>query len=442
MINLQARIRMVPLKTIGVTAPLLWLVLFSTTQGQDLFLAKRLPSPLPNGAIHYQQALLGLGTISLEERAILEQPLWDVLKNNPDGNLPQEFVELVFAGRHALRNAKVGSQQEVADFGVDLSHFGSGTVLPHVQPMLKLGRLVAIAGIYHESQDDWKQAGMRYFQTLRMGRHMTHQRTLLEALVGIEILEKSYLLLGDWAVGCPEHSYILAAFLNLEPLTHDMVAPARTLAYEAGIRSHQFDRVKDAFPDGPWAEMILEAMGEFAPGKDRKSMQKKAISLCVERGIPEKIFQDKDAFDQHINKLQKLNLRSAEATAACMSLPPVARMKVGQRIYKKFQQPLKDLGDHSMINPAETGAYFAMHDAELTLARVVLALAAERKNTKFPEELTDVAHRFGGQVPHSPYDGSPLNYETIDGGNGFSINVSAVEAHGITLPKVEFTSSS
>jgi len=90
-------------------------------------------------------------------------------------------------------------------------------------------------------------------------------------------------------------------------------------------------------------------------------MQTKAISLCVQRGIPENIFPGKDAFDQHVSKLQKMNLRSAETTAACMSLPPVARMKVGHRIYKKFQQSLKDLGDHSMINPAETGAYFAMH---------------------------------------------------------------------------------
>ena len=68
----------------------------------------------------------------------------------------------------------------------------------------------------------------------------------------------------DWAIGYP----VLAAFLNLEPLAHNMVAPARTLAYEASIRSHQLERVKDAFPD-------------------------------------------KDAFDQHVSKLQKMNLRSA-----------------------------------------------------------------------------------------------------------------------------------
>ena len=56
--------------------------------------------------------------------------------------------------------------------------------LPHCQPMLELGRLLTLTGIYAQIEGDWEKAASLMFEGMRMGRQMTGQPTLAEVVRG------------------------------------------------------------------------------------------------------------------------------------------------------------------------------------------------------------------------------------------------------------------
>jgi hypothetical protein len=51
-----------------------------------------------------------------------------------------------------------------------------------------------------------------------------------------------------------------------------------------------------------------------------------------------------------------------------------------------------------------------------------------------------VAGLFDGEVPKSPYDGSELQYQSLNGGKDFSLIVPEVTVEGVTLSRVDFSS--
>jgi hypothetical protein len=418
------------------------LAVVSQALAQSGTLAEPLPTPSPNAALHYQRALLFLGAVDADGRNLLKEPVWEVLPELNEG-LPQEAKRLLYRGRHAIRAASLGARLDHCDFGIDLREAGPNTMVPHAAPMLRLARLLTLRGALAESQGEWEEAAVVYFDGLRMGRHMTHQPTLIEAMAGIEMLENNYFALAKWAARSPSRSLAARAFGLLETLADDMIDPARTLSFEAGIMSAQFKQLRRAYPDGPWAEMILDAYElEMPADAKRKAIQARAIAECTKRGVPKEAFDDVTSFNNYLDRFEALSARCAEACAACMTLPPTARVERGQRIYEKYEKLLAVLGDdQSLIDPAQIGAMFATHEAELVLARTALAVAASKSEKGFPEKLEAVAARFGGKVPASPYDGSPLAYEVFDDGQAFSLVVHEVRVAGITLPQIDFDST-
>jgi hypothetical protein len=397
------------------------------------------PSPSSNAALHYNRAMLCISMIAPETRDLLTKPIWDEVRGLPPDQLRGKLSTLLHEGRHALRAALLGCQQNEADFGLDYGDSGVGA-MPHVDPMLQVGRLITLAGLDAQLRGDWKRAGTLFFYGLRLGRHMTHQATLAEALTGVEILENNYFALANCAVHCPDRYLVKRAFTILEIYSEDMVSPATTLLREARIVSHRCNKLKEAFPDGPWAEMLLEALGEFVHSESESHHEQQAIELCVKRGVPRSVFTDKKAFDAKVTEIQNLWVECFEATAAAMLLPAQARAERGRQIFEEYNQKLSRLGDSGMLDPAQIGNVFAVHDAELAMARLVLAAAASRTEAGFPASLHEVAGMFGGSLPVSPYDNSPIRYAVTNGGKDITVAVGEVNAGDLTLPKIEFSS--
>ena len=138
-----------------------------------------------------------------------------------------------------------------------------------------------------------------------------------------------------------------------------------------------------------------------------------------------------------VDKLRDTQLAMARATAASMTLPTRAAVVRGQAIYDKYAPRLRELGDADVVNPGHMAAVFATHDAELALLKVVLALAASKTDAGFPDTLESIAHRFGGEVPRSPYDDSSFSYQVLEG-SGFRLAVREVQAGEIVLPRIQF----
>ena len=122
---------------------------------------------------------------------------------------------------------------------------------------------------------------------------------------------------------------VVTASAMIESLADNMTDPAGTLRYEASILRLQFEELKNAFPDGPWAEMVLESVNETVPEADGEALREMAISACVKRGVPKQIFHDPKAFEKHVEKLSQLHVRYTEASATCMTLPPIPRVEHG-----------------------------------------------------------------------------------------------------------------
>jgi hypothetical protein len=68
-----------------------------------------------------------------------------------------------------------------------------------------------------------------------------------------------------------------------------------------------------------------------------------------------------------------------------------------------------------------------------------MAIAVAKSDTGYPADLSAVADRFGGKLPTSPYDGSPLVYEVINSGQGFSLSVEAAQIGSVDLPAIKFS---
>jgi hypothetical protein len=188
--------------------------------------------------------------------------------------------------------------------------------------------------------------------------------------------------------------------------------------------------------------MLLESLGQYAEGDSREALKEKAIEVCVARGVPKEVFSDKAAFDAQVSQIQDLWVTCFEATATSLLAPPKSRVARGQRIYAHFQPRLKRLGDDGLLDPTQIGVFFAVHDAEVTMARIVLALASSRTDDgKFPPSLSRLAAKFGGPVPTSPYDGSAIGYELTADGNDVTVAVAEVKIGEVVLPEIKFSSA-
>ena len=428
-------------RSLVVAGALMWLVVAGRAPGQNGTLAEPFPTPSPNAALRYQRAMLLLADLDPGDRSVLERPAWRTLTARADKRLPADVGRLLAGGQRALEAAAQGARLQECDFGIDFRANAGSTELPHVRPMTRLARLLLLRGAHAESKGEWERAAVIYFDGLRMGRHMTHQPTLLEALAGVDMLKENYLALANWAVRCPSRIIVARAFGLLETLADDMVQPQRTLSSEATILAMEFSRIQAAYPDGDWAQLILEGYGEPVP-EARQAQERAAKSACVKRGVPEGTFSTPVAFAEYTDRLARTSHRFVESAAACMTLPPTAQIRRGQRLFTRYSKRLKPLGEETLVSPAEIGALFAIHDAHLVVVRTVLAVSASKTEEDFPESLDTVANRFGGRLPVSPYDGSPLAYEVFDSGRSISVDVASVEVEGVVLSAVDFDSSS
>ena len=86
-------------------------------------------------------------------------------------------------------------------------------------------------------------------------------------------------MLGLWGVRCPEHPLVERASLLLNVLSGEMTDPAQTMILEFRYPKLQLTQLAEEFPDGNWAEMILEATDTTVPNTSRPECQKAAIKL-------------------------------------------------------------------------------------------------------------------------------------------------------------------
>jgi len=426
-----------------ITAFALLLSLIFNSGQQSVSAQERLSQPAPrtalNGAIHYQRAILFLTAVDPTKRKILQKPIWEIVTPATTEAEIAELNELLIESRHAIRAAVVGSNQSVADFGLDIRQYMVSALLPHTQSMIDLSRLIALVGVHRESEGRWKDAADVYFATLRMGRHMTHQATLAEAIAGVEILETAYFSLGRWAAHCPDVQLVEDAFDLLSASTFGMVQPARTMQSEASILRMRMEALSEAYPDGPWAEMVLETLGADFPAAGPEGLRKAAQAAAFECGVPHTAFDSKATFLGYLNKISTVYLNMANETAHCLSCSAPDAIRSGEKIAKKYQQRLVKTKNTSTWEPAKLASLFAVHEAELTVLRVSLAISAAKTTSGFPADLSVVADKFGGKLPTSPYDGSSLVYEVLDNGKGYSLSVSAAKVGEVELPAIQFS---
>ncbi len=420
---------------------LLATLLTQAAYAQGGTLAEPFPASSPNAALRYQRAILLMNqALSDEEKALVSEPIWTTVGDVSADGLPEPVSRTVFKARHAVEAINDGARLNECDFGIDFQARGAGTLLPHVQPMIQVGRLLTLRGAVAEAGGRWEEAAIVYFAGLRVGKHMTHQPTLLEALAGLEILSNNYFALARWAVSCPDRLLVARAFGTLETMSSELVDPARTLSTEASIVRTDFQRLAQEYPNGSWAELVLEGYGEELPA-DEKAQQDAAKRACLARGVPEEAFKSPAAFRAYLRQLSTVTGNFIEAAATSMTLPGLARIERGQNLYKKYSKQLNTLGDDTLLNPAEIARIFSTHDAELTVARIALALAASKKDGKYPTSLADISARFGGQLPSNPYDGSAVKYELDGRQQQFAVRVPATESDWITLPEISFESA-
>ena len=396
------------------------------------------PRTATNAAIHYQRAILFLSSVDPAKRETLIRPIWEIVSpTTTDADLAK-VDDLLIESRHAVRSALVGTNQAVANFGLDIRQYMIASYLPHTHPMTDLGRLLALHGMQRQSAGKWQEAIRIYLSVLRMGRHMNRQTTLAEALAGVEILETGYFAIGQWATRCPDTALVEESFYILNAMSLDMVNPAKIMRSEASISKMRMDAMQDAFPDGAWAEMVLEALGAKFPNTDHEGMRKAAIEEAAKFGVPPEAFDNKQTFDSYMRKIRAIYIALSKESANCLTLSPPESIQKGKEVFAKYEPKLLPTERASTLNTGKTAGYFAVHQAELDLLRLVLAISAARTAEGFPTSLSDIKARFGGQLPRSPYDGTDYQYEVLEGGKGFSIKVNEGEIEGIDLPEIDF----
>ena len=427
-----------------LVSPILVASLCSSTpaSAQTGTLSKPFAPPPPNAALHYQRALLLMDGLDQADRKLLEKNVWEILPGNrPIQNTVGRIKRMLYRARAATDAAGKGARMETCHFGIDFSDAGASTVLPHVAPMVQLGRLLTLRGIYAQSQGEWDEAAVIFFDGLRMGRHLTHQPTLLEAIAGMQILENNYDALAHWACACPKAKAVARVFGLFEVLSDDLIQPAHTLASESSILSMDFDRLAVVYPRGPWGTVILQSLGKETAADEKKNQQL-AVAACAELGVPKEIFKDRKSFQFYLATLKELELRFAEAAATAMRLPPTARIQRSEKLYAKYRKAVGEIGKDNLVNPAEIGVLFAKHETEIAMLRVVLAVAGKRGQDGFPKSLDEVASGFGGSVPKNPYDDSAFGYRVLDDGKTIEISAQQRRVGDYVLPRIAFTNSS
>ena len=400
----------------------------------------RFPEPSSNAALHYNRAMLSLGAIPLETREVLMRPIWESFGDSTKEQIADLSGSLVYQGRHAIHAALEGSRRANCEFGIDYSDFGQGANVPHAPLMLQLGRLVTIAGIHAQISGQQDQAAEYFLNVMNMGHHLASQPSLLESLVAIEMLETSYYALAFWATRCDSTPLVNEVLNRLTIDAKRDLSPARVLASEADIFDRQVGRIVSEFPDGNWAELLLEAWGEFAAAGSRAELEEKAKAIAIKRGTTNATFQNASAFAVVADRVRKLHTSYLREAAACVALECSARARRAEELYAKYLPQFEAIGDTEFVDVREIGRYFATHEAELMMARIALVAAASREDGKFPANLEQIKARFGGAVPTSPYDGGKVQYSTSDDGQSFSITIPEVAINGISFPRVEFSS--
>ena len=411
-------------------------LLLSPARGESLDVPP--PRSATNAALHYQRAILFLTAIDPDKRDVLDRPIWEIITAETSDSDLAAIDDLLGESRHAIRSTLEGARQMEADFGLDVRQYMVASYLPHCHPMTLLGRLLALHGMQRQSTGDWDSAAKIYLAGFRVGRHMCRQVTLAEALAGVEVLETSYFALGHWAARCPDQALVSEALNIVNAMSTDMVNPARTLRFEATISRLRFNALQDAYPDGAWPEMVLEALGKPVPATDHEGMRQAAIDAAAERGVPREAFDSKESLDKYLTGLKTTYVQLAKEGANCMTFPPPESIERGETVFAKFEPKLPETERASTLNPAKIAAYFAVHQAELDVLRLVLAVCAERTSAGFPPNLDGVRNRLGRELPKSPYDGSQYEYEVLEDGKGFSIKLAAAKIGGIDLPEIRF----
>lgn len=413
------------------------IVLPATAMGQAGTLGSPFPPPSPNAALHYQRAMLFEANLSEDQQALLGQPIWEFDATAEKGRL----IEVLHDGRHAIQATSEGSRLTDCDFGIDFRTRGSATRLPHLNPSLRLARLLALRAYYSQRQGEWEQSAVLYFDGLRFGKHLTHQNTLLEALTGMKIIRENLYLLANWAAECPSEILVGSAFVQLEALVPSLIDPAGLVTRESSILGLELASIYDSYPNGDWGTKMLNAFGVAPASSDRDAVQQQAKREAIAQGIPEAAFESDATFRSYLRQLDALTTRFAEASAACMTLPAEGRLERGDRLYEKYSMLLTGFGDAVLFDPREVGAVLSSFEAEVCAARVALAVCASKEKQTFPSSLNSVAVAFGGTIPASPYDGSSVEYMLNDDEQGFSILINEATFAGTTLPAVDFSSA-
>ena len=403
-------------------------------------LSQPAPRTAPNGAIHYQRAILFLTAVEPDKRRVLQQPIWEIITPETTDAEIAELNKLLIESRHAIRSALVGSNQANADFGLDVRQYMVSALLPHPHAMVDLSRLIALVGIHRESEQRWRESADLYLSAVRMGRHMTHQTTLAEAYAGVEILETAYFCLGRWATKCPDRALVEEAFDLLTVATLDVVQPARTMQSEANILQQRMDALRASYPDGPWAEIVIETLGADFPLAGPEGMRAAAKAAAIEYGVPEAAFSSKESLLKYLDEISSVHIGMASETVHCLTQPAAEAIRRGEKIASKYQGMRKT---QNTINwePAKIASLFAIHEAELSVLRLTMAVAAGKSSAGYPSDLSAVADMFGGKLPNSPYDGSPLGYEVTTGNKDFVISVNAAKIGSVDLPEIKFGSA-
>jgi hypothetical protein len=405
---------------------------------QAVELHQPLPSSASNAALHYQRAMLFLAMVDPAQRKLHNKPIWEIVNAKTTAKEIAAIDDVLIASRHAIRTAIVGASQLQADFGANLREYAASATLPHVGPMSDLAKLVALHGIHQQAKGDMQQAAQLFLQVVRMGRHMQQQLTLAESLEGAGILETGCHSLCAWAVRCDDAELINSVRLALHAASAQRGSPSRAIGFEASVLEMTLDDVQLAYPDGNWAEIIMQAVDAKPSASTPEAMRAAAKAAVIKRGVPASIFDDIDSFEAHIEKLRKTHAAYYRESMASLNLPAQSAVKVGQQVYETFAPRLKALGDPDILNPGTIAAYFAVHEAELRLANLVLAVSAQKQGGLFPKDLAAVTSQLGGQLPANPLGTGPVVYSPTSDRRGFKIHYAGTTIAGIELPEVGF----
>lgn len=400
---------------------------------QNGTLAEPFPASGSNAALDYQRAIIHLANV--DDTQVLSKPIWEVLPSVPEKQLPASIERLLTKGRFAVQSAAAGTRAHHCDFGIDFRQGGAAVQLPHVEPLVKIGRLLTLRGALAQSRGDWQGAMIIYFDGLRLGRHLNQQNTLIESLAGIEILRNNYYALASWACHCPSRPLVARAFGLFESLQSTLVQPAQVITRESSILALEIERLALNYPDGPWAYQLLDSCG-IEPSGDPKLDAKKAIEVCTQKGVPSETFESVKNFRAYLAKIRSSSNRLTEAIGACVSLPAKVRVQRAIALKQKYKSLLKVLDDDTSVDPVEVSVFLGEHDAERAILRLALAVAASKDEGKYPESIKEVADRFGGSTPQDPYRGGDIGFHRSEDGSSFELTVDSLGK----LPRVHFAS--